>query len=211
MKVLVSCEYSGTVRDAFIARGHDAMSCDLLPTAAAGPHYQGDVLDIINDGWDLLIAHPPCTYLCNSGVSWLHKDPERWDLMQEAALFFELLLNAPIPKKAVENPIMHGYAKAIIQRQQTQVIQPWMFGHLEQKATCLWLVNLPKLTPTNNVYDEMMQLPDNKRQRLHYLPPSKNRWKERSKTYQGIADAMADQWGGQLAPFQYELFQEVSL
>ena len=199
MKVLVSCEYSGTVRDAFIARGHNAMSCDLLPTDAPGPHYQGDVFDIIDDGWDLLIAHPPCTYLANSGVSWLHKDESRWAMMRDAAEFFKQLLDAPIHKKALENPIMHGYAKKIIGRQQTQTIQPWMFGHKEQKATCLWLVNLPVLRPTKNVKQEMMQLPVNERQRLHCLPPGPNRWKERSKTYQGIADAIADQWGGPLS------------
>jgi len=196
MKVLIACEYSGTVRDAFIKAGHNAMSCDLLPTDVAGPHYQGDVADILNDGWDLIIAHPPCTYMTNSGVSWLHKDPARWALLNDAAAFFNLLLDAPVNRIAVENPIMHKYAKERIgNRKQDQVVQPWMFGHMEQKGTCLWLKNLPLLTATNNVKAEMLLLPDNERQRLHYLSPGPDRWKLRSKTYQGIADAMAAQWG----------------
>jgi len=198
-KVLVACEYSGTVRDAFIRAGHDAMSCDLLPTDATGPHYQGDVTDILNDGWDLMIAHPPCTYMTNSGVSWLHKDPARWALLDAATAFFNLLLDAPVNRVAVENPIMHKYAKERIgNRKQDQVVQPWMFGHMEQKGTCLWLKNLPLLTATNNVKAEMLLLPDNERQRLHYLSPSPDRWKLRSKTYQGIANAMAAQWGSLL-------------
>lgn len=196
MKVLVACEYSGRVRDAFRALGHDAMSCDLEPTDVPGPHYHGSVLDVINDGWDLMIAHPPCTYLTNSGVAWLHKDPARWALLDAGAEFFKLLLNADIHRIAIENPIMHKYAKERIGNvEQTQVIQPWQFGHMEQKATCLWLKNLPALKPTNIVENEMMQLPKNQRERLHYLPPSKDRWKLRSTTYQGIANAMADQWG----------------
>lgn len=195
MKVLVACEFSGTVRDAFIAKGHDAMSCDLLPTDSPGPHYQGDIFDVINDGWDLMIAHPPCTYLSNSGVSWLYKQKDRWKKLIDGAVFFRNLLLADIPKIAVENPIMHKYAKEIIGKEQTQVVQPWMFGHMEQKATGLWLKNLPKLKPTNDVKEEMLKLPKNQRERLHYLPPSKDRWKERSKTYEGIAQAMAEQWG----------------
>lgn len=196
MKVLVACEYSGRVRDAFIKKGHDAMSCDLLETDESGPHYTGDVTDILGQGWDMLIAHPPCTYLTNSGVCWLHKDPNRWALLDEGAAFFKMLLTADIGKIAVENPIMHRYAKERIGGvKQTQVIQPWMFGHTEQKATCLWLKNLPPLEQTKNVKDEMMKLDPKERQRLHYLPPSKDRWKLRSTTYQGIADAMAEQWG----------------
>jgi hypothetical protein len=191
----VACEYSGTVRDAFIRNGHEAMSCDLLPTDVPGPHYQGDVFDVINDGWDLMIAHPPCTYLSNSGVSWLYRQEGRWDNMREGAEFFRKLLEADIPKIAIENPIMHKYAKEIIGANQTQVVQPWMFGHMEQKATCLWLKELPELQPTNNVKAEMMELPKRERERLHYLPPSADRWKIRSKTYEGIAQAMADQWG----------------
>lgn len=195
MKVLVACEYSGTVRDAFIRKGHDAMSCDLLPTDIPGPHYQGDVFDIINDGWDLMIAHPPCTYLSNSGVTWLYKQEDRWKNLIDGAVFFRKLHEVNIPKIAIENPIMHKYAKQIIGVDQSQVIQPWMFGHMEQKATCLWLKNLPLLEPTNDVKEEMLKLPKNERERLHYLPPSEDRWKIRSKTFEGIAEAMAEQWG----------------
>lgn len=195
MKVLVACEYSGRVRDAFTAAGHDAMSCDLLPTESPGNHYEGDVRDVLGDDWDLLIAHPECTYLCNSGVSHLHKDAKRWLKLFEAADFFKLFLDCSIPRKCIENPIMHGYGKRLIGRSQAQVIQPWMFGHPEQKATCLWLDGLPALVPTNDVKQEMLALPDSERQRLHWLPPSADRWKERSRTYQGIADAMAAQWG----------------
>lgn len=196
LKVLVGCEYSGRVRDAFISRGHDAMSCDLLPTDSPGPHYQGDIRDVLGDSWDIGIFHPPCTYLTNSGVSWLHKDPGRWAKLDDGAAFFKLLLDAPIPRKCIENPIMHKYAKERIGGvKQSQVIQPYMFGHMEQKATCLWLTNLPLLQPTDNVKQQMLALPDNQRQRLHYLTPSTNRWKLRSETYQGIADAMAKQWG----------------
>jgi len=205
VKVLIACEYSGRVRDAFIAQGHDAISCDLLPTDAPGPHYQGDVFDLDLASFDLMVAHPPCTYLTNSGVTWLHKDLTRWAKLDEAAVFFKRLLNAPVPRLAIENPIMHKYAKERIGGvRQAQVIQPWMFGHPEQKATCLWLKGLPPLQPTHNVKAEMDALPDNERQRLHYLPPSPDRWKLRSTTFQGIADAMAAQWGGE--PEQGELF-----
>jgi hypothetical protein len=187
LRILVACEFSGTVRDAFIAKGHDAVSCDLLETESPGAHYQGDVFDIINEGWDMMIAHPPCTYLANSGVSWLYRKEGRWQQMWDGAMFFKALLSADIPKLCVENPIMHKHAVAIIGRRQDQVIQPWMFGHGETKATCLWLKNLPKLEPTDIV--------EGREQRLHYLPPSPDRWKLRSRTYQGIADAMASQWG----------------
>jgi len=198
MRVLVACEYSGTVRDAFIRAGHYAASCDLLPSdSPLGDHYQCNVMDIINNDWDLMIAHPPCTYLTNSGVCWLHKDPNRWALLDEGAAFFKSLLEAPIPMKCIENPIQHKYAKERIGRNQSQVIQPWMFGHMEQKATCLWLEGLPLLQPTNNVKAQMLELPKRERERLHYLPPSKDRWKLRSATYKGIAEAMAAQWGSQ--------------
>jgi hypothetical protein len=180
MRVLVACEYSGTVRDAFIAAGHDAMSCDLLPTDVDGPHYQGDVLDVIKDGWDLMIAHPPCTHLAVSGAKWF-KDKKTEQI--EALDFVQRLLDAPIEKIALENPISIISSKI---RKPDQIIQPWMFGHGETKATCLWLKNLPKLTPTNIV--------DGREQRIHKLPPTPDRWKIRSKTFQGIADAMADQW-----------------
>ena len=196
MKILIACEYSGRVRDAFIAKGHDAMSCDIEPTDSPGPHYQGDVRDILDDDWDMVIAHPPCTYLTNSGVSWLHKDPSRWQKLDDGAAFFKLFLDLPVERICVENPIMHKYAKERIGGlQQSQVIQPWMFGHPERKATCLWLKGLPLLTETDNVKTDMEALPKNKQQRLHYLPPSEDRWKLRSTTFQGIANAMADQWG----------------
>jgi hypothetical protein len=186
MKVLVACEFSGIVRDAFIKRGHDAMSCDLLPTERDGPHYQGDVFDIIDEGWDLMIAHPPCTRIANSGVCWLEKR-NLWDDMRNASAFFRSLLDADIPYIAIENPIPHKYALEIIGRKYDQIIHPWQFGHGETKATCLWLKNLPKLEPTNIV--------DGRIPRIHYMPPGPNRSRERSRTYQGIADAMADQWG----------------
>lgn len=197
MKVLVACEYSGRVRRAFEAKGHEVISADFEPAEdGASNHYQGDVFDLDLSQFDLMIAHPPCTYLTNSGVCWLHKDPERWALLDEGAAFFKRLLELPIPRIAIENPIMHGYAKDRIGGvKQSQVIQPWMFGHMEQKATCLWLKGLPLLEQVDNVKDEMMLLPKRERERLHYLPPGPNRWKERSRTYQGIADAMANQWG----------------
>ena len=195
MKVLVACEYSGVVRDSFLKLGHDAISCDLLPTDSPGPHYQGDVMDIIGDGYDLMIAHPPCTFLSNSGVSWLHKDISRWPKLFDGAEFFKKLLNAPIEKIAIENPIMHKYSKSIIGVMPTQVIQPWMFGHPESKATCLWLKGHQPLIETKNVKEDFLKLPKNQGQRVHFLPPSKDRWKIRSKTFQGIAEAMASQWG----------------
>lgn len=181
MKVLIACEYSGAVRDAFIRRGHDAMSCDLLPTDAPGPHYQGDVLDIINDGWDLMIAHPPCTHLAVSGARWFK---EKQKEQAEALDFVRLLLDAPIPKIALENPISIISSRI---RKPNQIIQPWQYGHGETKATCLWLKNLPNLVPTNIV--------EGREPRVHMMPPSPDRWKERSKTYAGIAEAMAAQWG----------------
>ena len=188
MRVLVACEYSGRVREAFRRLGHDAWSCDLLPSEDASEfHIIGDVLPLLTQGWDLMIAHPPCTYLCNSGVSWLYKREGRWEQMREGAEFFKMLMNAPIPKIAIENPIMHKYAVEIIGRRQDQVVQPWQFGHGETKATGFWLKGLPPLKPTDIV--------EGREQRLHRLPPSKDRWKERSRTYQGIADAIAEQWG----------------
>lgn len=195
MKILIACEFSGRVRDAFRKLGHDAWSCDILPADDGSEyHLQCDVREVLGNGWDLMVAHPPCTYLTNSGVTWLHKQPGRWQLMQDGAEFFKTLLDVPIPLIAVENPIMHKYAVEIIGRRQDQIIQPWMFGHMERKATGLWLKGLPPLQPTNIVKDEMLKLPKNIQQRLHYLPPSKDRWKLRSTTYQGIADAMATQW-----------------
>lgn len=197
-KVLVACEYSGRVRDAFRSRGFDAWSVDLLPTDADPEfHIQGDALEVIGQGvWDLLIAHPPCTYLANSGVCHLHRNPDRWGLLDEAARFFRALWEAPIDHIAIENPVMHRYAKERIGGlRQTQAVQPYHFGHKEQKATCLWLKSLPALEHTSDLKAETMALPANQRQRLHYLPPSPDRWKKRSTTYPGIADAMGEQWG----------------
>lgn len=195
MKVLVACEYSGIVRDAFRARGHDAMSCDILPTETEGPHYEGDVRDLLGESFDLVIAHPPCTYLSNSGVAWLHRDESRWAKMYEAAEFFSLMFEFDSPRIAVENPIQHKYAvEAHGRGRQTQIIHPWQFGHTEQKATGLWLRGLEPLRHTENVKEQMMRLPKRERQRLHYLPPGPDRWKLRSATFQGFADAMAAQW-----------------
>jgi len=198
MKILIACEYSGTVRDAFSALGHDATSCDILPTEKPGKHYQGDVTEILGDGWDIMIAHPPCTYLSVSGIHWNNRG-RGWDQTEKALEFVQLLMNAPISRIAIENPISIISSRI---KKPSQVIQPWMFGHMEQKATCLWLKNLPALRETNNVKAEMMKLPDKERQRIHYLPPSKDRWKLRSTTYQGIADAMAKQWSN---PDYFEL------
>jgi len=195
MKVLVACEFSGRVRDAFLKLGFNAVSCDLLPTESRGPHYQGDICDILDEGWDLMIAHPPCTYLANSGVSWLYRQKGRWEKMRHGAAFFKMLLDADIPHIAIENPIMHKYAVEIIGRRQDQLVQPYMFGHPERKATCFWLKNLPPLKETNNVKNEMNKLPKREAQRIHYASPGPERWKIRSRTFQGIADAMADQWG----------------
>jgi hypothetical protein len=181
MKVLVACEYSGTVRDAFLRAGHDAMSCDILPTDSAGPHYQGDVRDILGDGWDLMIAHPPCTHLAVSGARWFK---DKVTEQAEALDFVRLLMNAPIERIAIENPVSIISSKI---RKPDQIIQPWQFGHGETKATCLWLKNLPKLTPTNIV--------EGRDNRIHRMPPSPDRWKLRSTTYAGIAQAMAEQWG----------------
>jgi hypothetical protein len=192
MRVLVACEFSGVVRDAFAAKGHDAWSCDLLPSERNGKHVQGNVLDVFQDGWDLMVAHPPCTYLCNSGVCWLHTDcPKRWISLFESARFFNELKNAGIEKIAIENPIPHGYAKDLIGNY-SQVIQPFHFGHAERKATCFWLKGLEPLKPTNMV---MLPAEKSKAQRLHYASPGPDRWKIRSKTFTGIAEAMADQWG----------------
>lgn len=200
MRVLIACEFSGVVRDAFIARGHAAISADLLPSERPGAHFTGDVLTFIevmsrhNDQpFDLMIAHPPCTYLANSGVRWLYggkgteRDEDRWWAMEESARFFHALLEAPIPRIAVENPIMHRYGRELVGSGPTQIIQPWQFGHGEVKATCLWLKNLPPLEPTNIV--------DGRTPRVHHASPGPDRWKERSRTLQGIAEAMADQWG----------------
>lgn len=178
--------------------GHEVISCDLLPAEdGAENHIQGDVLEVLAaHQFDLMIAHPPCTYLTNSGVTWLHRDAGRWERMRQGAEFFRNLLNADVPKIAIENPIMHKYAVEIIGRRQDQVIQPYMFGHKEKKATCFWLKGLVPLVPVTDLKAETMALPKNQAQRLHYLPPSPDRWKERSRTFEGVAAAMAKQWAG---------------
>lgn len=205
MRVLVACEYSGRVRDAFAARGHYALSCDLLPSESPGrhtdgQHYQGDVRDVLYDEWDLMICHPPCTYLTVAGVRWLYHPedkhlpyserrphpnyPNRRQDQEDALAFVRLLMDAPIERIALENPVSVISGRI---RKPDQVIQPWQFGHGETKATCLWLKNLPKLKPTNIV--------EGREARVHKMPPGPDRWKERSRTYAGIAQAMAEQWG----------------
>jgi len=200
MKVLVACEYSGVVRDAFLIKGHDAISCDLLPTDSPGPHHQGDIIEYLNefnDGhFDLIIAHPECTKLCVSGNAHygegMPKHNERLDSVKWTMEFWRLA-KSKSHAVCLENPVgvlcrMGGIVKP-------SYVQPYEFGHLEQKKTGLHLHNLPRLNSTNNVYHEMMKLPKNKRERIHYLPPSKDRWKIRSTTFKGIAEAMAEQWG----------------
>jgi hypothetical protein len=191
---LIGCEYSARIRDAMRARGVDAWSCDLLPCDGDPRwHIQGDVLDQLDQGWDGAVFHPPCPRLTNTAVQFLHSR-NLWAEMRESAAFFRALLHAPIAKVAVENPIPHRYAVAEIGQKYTQLVQPYMFGHRETKATCLWLRGLPKLVPTSDLKAETMALPKRERMRLHYLPPSPDRAKLRSLTYQGIADAIAEQW-----------------
>jgi len=195
-RVLVACEYSGRVRDAFIAHGCDALSCDLLPTDSPGPHYQGDVMDVIADGWDLMVAFPPCTYLCLSGMHWTTRGLRDPQLTEDALQFVQLLMAAPVERIAIENPV--GIISKRI-RKPDCIIQPWQFGHPESKRTCLWLENLPVLKPT-----EVLPTPPGGRWSnqtptgQNKLGPSKDRWKERSKTYVGIANAMASQWAPML-------------
>lgn len=185
MKILIACESSGTVRDAFIRNGHDALSCDLLPTDQPGPHYQGDLFDVIDYPWDMAIFHPPCTHLAVSGAR--HFAEKQLDGRQHAAISFFMKItraSAHIPKTAIENPVC---IMSSLWRKPDQIVQPWQFGHGETKTTCLWLKGLLPLIPTEIV--------EGRSNRIHMMPPSENRWKERSKTYQGIADAMANQWG----------------
>lgn len=195
MNVLIACEYSGVVRDAFLGGGHNAMSCDLLPTEVAGPHYQGDVRDVLDYPWDLMIAHPPCTHLSVSGAR--HFDGKRMDGRQQSAVsFFMMLAKCQIPRIAIENPVC---IMSSLWRRPDQVIQPWQFGHGETKATCLWLKALHPLVPTDIV--------DGREARVHRMPPSADRWKERSRTFSGIAKAMADQWGAGVYPNQLDLLE----
>lgn len=187
MKALVACEYSGRVRDALIARGVDAMSCDMLPTETPGPHYQGDVLPLLREPWDLVIAHPPCTRLCNSGVRWL-SERNLWEDMRAGAEFFLACLNANSPRVAVENPVMHKYAREIVGRGPDFSVQPWQFGDAAKKRTCFWTRGLPPLKPTSDMTASDASAD------CHNASPGPDRWKIRSRTYQGIADAIASQW-----------------
>ena len=190
MKVLVACEYSGIVRDAFTKKGFDATSCDILPTESEGKHYEGDVRDILYDGWDLMIAHPPCTHLSVSGARWFTEGKKPMYLRDEAIEFVKLLMVAPIKHIAIENPV--SVISSYI-RKSDQMINPYQFGHYEYKRTCLWLKNLPKLKETKNVKEETDKLPAKEKHRIWWIGSGKG--KERSKFYTGIADAMADQWG----------------
>lgn len=199
LRVLVACEFSGVVRRAFTELGHDAWSCDILPSEHGGfgsPHYQGDVLNYLNDGWDIIIGHPPCTYLCNSGVRWLAPggvlDAKRHESMKAACDFFAALYFADCPRICIENPIMHKYARDYLKTRwnvpaYTQTIQPFEHGHGETKRTGLWLRGLPPLKPSNHVAGRTP--------RVHFASPGKDRWKERSRTLEGIGHAMANQWG----------------
>jgi hypothetical protein len=195
MKVLIACEFSGRVRSEFAKLGHDVTSCDLRDTEIPGKHIIGDVTPLLSASWDLLIAHPPCTYLANSGVRWLYNsdgsiDTERWQDMIKAAEFFKLFLKTDIPHVCIENPIMHKYAAEIIKIGYTQKIQPYEYGHAESKSTCLWLKNLPELKPTNIVCNKY-----NAKHVVHHMAPGEEREKNRSRTYEGIAKAFASQWG----------------
>lgn len=204
MRILVACEYSGRVREAFRKLGHDAWSCDLLPADDGSPyHYQCDVFEIIDKGWDMMVAHPPCTYLANSGVQHMWngrkkengKNLERWQNMKEGREFLLALLNANIPRIAVENPLPHSYAEL---PKYTQIVQPYFFGEEASKRTCLWLKNLPPLKATNMVDKGERYFDKNGKSngsKWYQLPPGKDRWKHRSTTFQGIANAMAEQWG----------------
>ena len=181
MRVIVACEFSGTVRDAFLKLGHDAISCDLLDTESPGPHIKGNILDVDLSVYDLMVCHPPCTHLAVSGARWFKL--KEWE-QADALLFVADLMEAPVPRIALENPV--SIISRVI-RKPDQIIQPWQFGHGETKTTCLWLKNLPPLIPTDIV--------SGRQNRVHRMPPSEDRWKERSRTYSGIADAMAAQWG----------------
>jgi len=196
MKILVACEYSGIVRDAFAKRGHDAMSCDLLPTEKEGKHHQGDVQDLLDEPWDMIIAHPPCTALAVSGNRWYGEGQPKHNERLESVAWTKALWDSCIkvsPRVCFENPV--GVLPKMGGLPGPQYIQPWMFGHMEQKKTGLFLSGLPPLRETVNTFSEMMNLTVQERQRIFYLPPSEDRWKIRSKTFQGIADAMAEQWG----------------
>lgn len=184
-KILVACEYSGIVRDAFLQEGFDAISCDILDTESPGPHYKGDVRDILYQDWDLIVAHPPCTRLTNAGVRWLH-ERDLWDELDEACKFFNLFLDHPCKHTAIENPVPHKYAVERLRKNYDQSFQPWQFGHGETKRICLWLKGLPKLTPT--------QIVEGREAKVHNCPPGPDRAKIRSRFFEGVAKAMVDQW-----------------
>ncbi len=200
LKCLVACEYSGTVRDALIRRGHDAISCDLLPTESPGPHIVGDVLPLLGERWDFVVAHPPCTYLCNSGVRWLHTEAGRWALMRDSAAFFAAFRDANADYVVAENPVMHGYARDLIGTRPDQTCQPWQFGDPFKKRTCWWVLrgSLPKLVSTVAL-DALDAARDAARGAVHFESPGPDRWKRRSTCYPGMADALADQWGRYVA------------
>lgn len=214
MRVLIACEFSGVVRRAFAARGHDAWSCDLLPAEdRSNRHIVGDARELLNDGWDLLaVFHPPCTRLCKSGLRWLHSPPkgrdlaDMWAELDQAADLFSTFWSAPIDRVAIENPRMHRHAQERIRGFQppAQTIQPWQFGHGETKATCLWLRGLPTLRPT--------QIVAGRTERVHRMPEGPNRWRERSRTFPGIAAAMADQWSdpAEFPARQADLFERTA-
>ncbi len=219
MRVLIGCEFSGVVRRAFAERGHDAWSCDLLPAAdGSNRHFVGDVRDHLDGGWDLLaVFHPPCTRLCNSGVRWLNVPPpgktleQMWTDLDEGAALFSDLWNAPIERVAVENPVMHKHARERIRNYQrpAQTVQPWWFGDPAFKGTGLYLRGLPPLTPTDRLTPPKPGTDEHKAwSAIHRAPPSADRWAFRSKTFAGIATAMADQWGDLdgLTPDQRDLF-----
>ena len=197
MKILVACEESQTITKALREQGHEAYSCDIIPCSGGHPewHIQDDAIKVAyGQQWDMMIAHPPCTHITNSGVHWLHKETGRWFKMKKDAVFFRKLMKAPIERIAIENPIPHKYAVEIIGRKYDQLIQPYMFGHPESKATCFWLKNIPPLVETDNVKELWKTLPKKESQRIFYLSPGQNRAKLRSKTFKGIADAIATQW-----------------
>lgn len=202
MRVLIACEYSGRMRDAFLALGHDAMSCDLLETEAPGPHYQGDVRDVLGAGWDLMIAHPECTRLTNAGVRWLKVPPpgkslvQMWTGLMEGAAFYKMLRDAPIPMKAIENPIMHCHARELINPGPRQVVQPWWFGDPFFKATGWELIGLPNLKPTDKLTPPKKGTAEHRAwSAVHMASPGPNRWKERSRSFPGMCKAAAEQWG----------------
>lgn len=205
MRVIIGCEFSGVVRDAFSSRGHDAWSCDTEPTLSPGQHYQEDIFSVLNrtkGTWDLAIFHPPCTYLCNSSVRWLYKkgvktngrDETRWENMRKGGEFFQKLRDCGIPRIALENPVPHSYALEYM-GPYSQIIQPWQFGHTENKKTALWLFGLPLLRETNNVKYLMKNMLKKDTDKTHYMSPGKDRGKRRSIFFKGIGEAMADQWG----------------